>query len=90
MRPLLSTAVMAFLIPACAQAADSGDPTRGAQTYQACAACHSLQADRNMTGPSLSGLWGRRAGGLSSFPRYSPALKRSDVVWMRAGTAFTG
>jgi cytochrome c len=58
-----------------------GDATRGAQLYRACAACHSLAADRNMTGPSLAGVWGRKAGSLKSFDRYSPALKTSDVVW---------
>ena len=34
-----------------------------------------------MTGPSLHGLWGRHAGSLSSFSRFSPALKSSAVVW---------
>jgi cytochrome c len=34
-----------------------------------------------MTGPSLAEIWSRRAGSLSSFPRYSPALKSSGIVW---------
>ena len=34
-----------------------------------------------MTGPSLADLWGRKAGGLSSFDRYSDALKSSGIVW---------
>jgi cytochrome c len=59
----------------------SGDATKGAQLYRACAACHSLTPGRNMTGPSLAGVWGRKAGSLKSFERYSPALKTSDVVW---------
>jgi cytochrome c len=59
----------------------AGDPDRGAQLFGACAACHSLKPDRNMTGPSLAGMFGRKAGGLESFHRYSPALKSSDVVW---------
>jgi cytochrome c len=59
----------------------AGDPSHGAQLFRACAACHSLQPDENMTGPSLAGLWGRKAGGLPSFARYSPALKSSGVVW---------
>lgn len=36
---------------------------------------------RNMTGPSLAGVWGRKAGSLKSFDRYSSALKASKVVW---------
>jgi len=34
-----------------------------------------------MTGPSLAGLWGRRAGSLQSFERYSDALKSSGIIW---------
>jgi len=58
-----------------------GDPVRGQRAFGACAACHSLEPDRNMTGPSLAGLWNRKAGSLSSFTRYSPALKSSGLVW---------
>ena len=53
----------------------------GERVFQACAACHSLEPDRNMTGPSLAELWSRKAGTLPSFHRYSPALKSSGVVW---------
>ena len=61
--------------------ADQGDASRGQQDFRACAPCHSLQADRNMTGPSLANLWGRKAGGLPSFERYSDALKSSGIIW---------
>jgi cytochrome c len=46
-----------------------------------CSACHSLEPNRNMTGPSLSGLWNRKAGSLESFSRYSLALKSSGIAW---------
>jgi cytochrome c len=38
-----------------------GGPSRGEQDFRACAPCHSLQPDRNMTGPSggLVGAQGR-------------------------------
>jgi cytochrome c len=39
-----------------------GDPAHGKALFRACAACHSLEPDKNMTGPSLSGLWDRQAG----------------------------
>jgi cytochrome c len=61
--------------------AESGDASRGQQDFRACAPCHSLEPDRNMTGPSLASLWGRKAGGLSSFERYSDALKSSGIIW---------
>lgn len=76
---VIAAGVVLLAVPA--RAADQGDPARGAQLYRACAACHSLEPDRNMTGPSLHGLWGRRAGGLASFTRYSPALKAADLSW---------
>jgi cytochrome c len=59
----------------------AGDPEHGGALFRACTACHSLVPDRNMTGPSLAGVWGRKAGGLKSFERYSPALKSSGIVW---------
>lgn len=59
----------------------AGDPDRGAQVFGVCAACHSLRPGFNMTGPSLAGVWGREAGGLKGFDRYSSALKHSGVVW---------
>jgi cytochrome c len=58
-----------------------GDAARGQQDFRACAPCHSLEADRNMTGPSLANLWGRKAGSLPSFDRYSDALKSSGIIW---------
>jgi cytochrome c len=58
-----------------------GNATRGQRVFGACAACHSLQPDQNMTGPSLAGLWNRKAGSLPSFARYSPALQSSKIVW---------
>jgi cytochrome c len=34
-----------------------------------------------MTGPSLSGIWNKKAGSDSHFSRYSDALKSANVVW---------
>jgi cytochrome c len=61
--------------------AAEGNSSRGQRVFGACAACHSLEANRNMTGPSLAELWNRQAGGLPSFARYSPALKSSGIIW---------
>ena len=58
-----------------------GNSARGQRVFGTCATCHSLQPDQNMTGPSLADLWGRRAGSLPSFRRYSPALESANVVW---------
>src|SRR5712672_1232971 len=75
---IIALATIALLSPALAQ---EGDASRGQQDFRACAPCHSLEPDRNMTGPSLANLWGRKAGGLSSFERYSDALKSSGIIW---------
>lgn len=61
--------------------AAEGNSARGQRVFNACAACHSLQLDQNMTGPSLAGLWDRKAGSVASFSRYSPALKSANIVW---------
>jgi cytochrome c len=77
-----ATLALTALLPAmAAPAGAAGDAEKGAALFRACVACHSLNPDQNMTGPSLAGLWERKAGGLASFDRYSPALKSSDIVW---------
>jgi cytochrome c len=62
----------------------AGDAKRGAQVFRVCAACHSVNPDVQLTGPSLAGLWNRKAGTLAGFSRYSDALKGSGVVWAEA------
>ena len=61
--------------------AADGNPNRGQRVFGACAACHSLQPDQNMTGPSLSEVWDRKAGNVASFSRYSSALKSANIEW---------
>lgn len=78
MATLLAVGVLSVLAR---PAASAGDAERGAAAFRACAACHSLKPDQNMTGPSLAGVWRRKAGSLESFERYSPALKASNIVW---------
>lgn len=58
-----------------------GNPERGAKVYGACAACHSLEPNLHLTGPSLEGLWGKKAASVANFPRYSGALKDQALIW---------
>jgi cytochrome c len=74
-------AVLTSLVVATQSLAEEGNPARGQRVFGACAACHSMQPEKNMTGPSLADLWGRRAGSLASFSRYSPALKSANIIW---------
>jgi cytochrome c len=73
--------VLAAIVLASPALAQQGDASRGQRDFRVCTPCHSLEPDRNMTGPSLAGLWGRRAGSLPSFDRYSDALKASGIIW---------
>ena len=57
-----------------------GDAARGEAKFQDCAACHRLEAGANNVGPSLHGIFARKAGEIADF-RYSPAMKRSGIVW---------
>jgi len=76
-----SIVVLASFLTASQSLAAEGNATRGQGVFGACAACHSLQPDQSMTGPSLAGLWNRKAGSLASFSRYSPALQSANIVW---------
>jgi cytochrome c len=75
------TSLCVIVLGVAGTASAAGDETRGARAFGACAACHSLEPGRHLTGPSLSGLWDRKAGALDDFLRYSPALKKSGLVW---------
>jgi cytochrome c2 len=75
----MTTTLLMTLLPLAAARAD-GDPARGEARFQECAACHRLEAGANEVGPSLHGIFTRNAGELADF-RYSPAMKRSGVVW---------
>jgi cytochrome c len=75
------TVGLLFCLSASPVVSQEGDAALGARAFRACAACHSVEANRNMTGPSLADVWSRKAGTLSSFSRYSDAMKSSDVIW---------
>jgi cytochrome c len=75
-------AALAFAVSASfGPAAAEGDARMGAIAYRGCVACHSLEPGLHLTGPSLAGLWGKRAASLKDFPRYSKALKTQDFLW---------
>jgi len=75
----VTAALLMTLLPAGVARAD-GDAARGEAKFQDCAACHKLEAGANNVGPSLHGVFTRKAGELADF-RYSPAIKRSGITW---------
>jgi|SRR4029077_1316259 cytochrome c len=73
-------AVATTFVLAFGMAQAQGDPKRGEKVFENCRACHAASGDANEVGPSLRGVFGRRAGERDDF-RYSPALKRSGITW---------
>lgn len=59
-------------------------PNPGKALFMRCTACHaeSAKGPKKM-GPHLGGIVGRKAAAVDGF-RYSPAMKKSTVVWDRA------
>lgn len=61
----------------------AGDADRGKKLYGAkCKACHSINAGNHKMGPSLSGIFGKKAGA-TEYKRYR-GLKGSTIVWNEA------
>jgi cytochrome c len=73
-----ATAAAAALAAGAARA--QADARHGEKLFEECRACHSGERGVNGVGPSLYGLFGRRAASLEDF-RYSPALRRSGITW---------
>ena len=54
------------------------------QFQRKCSICHALGPDgRRRAGPTLFGVFGRRAGALDGY-KYSRTLRNSDIVWNEA------
>lgn len=59
----------------------AGDAAEGGKAFRQCLPCHSLEPGRHMTGPSLDHIFGRKAGTVEGFERYTPALEASGKTW---------
>jgi nitrite reductase (NO-forming) len=59
-----------------------GDVIAGRQVFRKCQACHSLEAGKNLVGPSLAGIIGKKSAADPNFA-YSPAMKRAGITWSR-------
>ena len=60
--------------------ASAADAAKGKKVYNKCKACHALKAGKNKVGPTLHGLFGRKAATVPGF-KYSKAMKTSGVTW---------
>ena len=77
MRNVVIVAAAMLFGTAAAQA--DGDAARGEKKFEDCVACHSLDRNVQSVGPSLYGVFDRKAG--SADFRYSPQMKRSGITW---------
>ena len=74
-------ACVALLATAIAPPAGAADAEAGLKVFRTqCGACHSAAAGRNLVGPSLNDIIGRRSGTVEGF-RYSAANKAAELTW---------
>jgi cytochrome c2 len=79
MESMAALATLSAMLPTSAHAA--GDPQQGQKVFtRACKPCHVLEAGKNGIGPSLHGLFGRKAGSVPGYA-YPAAMKASKIVW---------
>lgn len=77
----LLSASAAFLIGLSAVSAHAdGDVEAGKKAFAKCKACHQLETGKKGVGPSLAGLFGRKAGTVEDF-KYSDAMKNKGITW---------
>ena len=74
----------AAVVAAMAATASAADLDNGKSIFNKCRACHQIGENaKNMVGPVLNGLFGRKAGSIEGF-NYSEANKTSGVTWDEA------
>ena len=58
-----------------------GDARKGADVFaEECGDCHSAIAGKNKKGPTLNGIFGRKAGSAEGF-KYSDGMAKSGITW---------
>jgi cytochrome c len=85
MKLMLLAVVSAQVLASTAFAqADEETLKAGKRQFRSCQACHGLEkGDNRQTGPTLNGLFGRKAGSGEDFA-FSDAMKASTIVWSEA------
>ena len=82
---ILAVALAAAMVVTVAAAeARAQDAAAGAKVFNQCRACHQVgESAKNLIGPKLNGLFGRKAGSVEGF-NYSQANKDSGITWDEA------
>ena len=63
--------------------AGAGDPVKGEKVFNRCKACHDVRRGKHKVGPSLAGVFGRKAGTAEGYKKYR-GLKGADYTWDEA------
>ncbi len=82
MRTWMGVLTLAAVITMTSGAHAAGDAANGAKLFKTklCASCHTLKPEKNMTGPSLAGVFGRQVGTAAKF-KFSPDYAKSKAKW---------
>lgn len=78
--------LVAFSLAACflAYPAHAQDVAAGEKSFNKCRACHQVgETAKNIVGPPLNGLFGRKSGTIEGY-NYSEANKKSGITWDEA------
>jgi cytochrome c len=77
-------AIAAAAIFAGGPAFAAGDAGKGAKVFNKCKACHAAEKEaKHKVGPTLFGIYGRKAGTIEGFNRYK-GLVGADWTWDEA------
>jgi cytochrome c len=64
--------------------ANAQDAADGERVFRVCRACHQVgEGARNLVGPLLNGLEGRKSGTIEGY-NYSEANKKAEILWNEA------
>jgi cytochrome c len=74
-------AIAALFIVAGVGQASAQDAAAGEKVFVVCKACHQVgDSAKNVVGPVLNGLFGRKAGSVDGYS-YSDSNKKSGITW---------
>lgn len=80
----LAAVMVALSLAGLGAQAEAADPAAGKSVFTSvCSICHSVQQGKNLVGPSLFGLVGRKTGSVPGF-HYSPANQNANITWDQA------
>ncbi|MDT3686016.1 MAG: cytochrome c family protein [Pseudorhodoplanes sp.] len=78
------TLVAMILLAGLTATAQAQDAAAGEKVFAVCRACHQVgETAKNVVGPKLNGLIGRKSGSVEGY-NYSEANKKSGITWDEA------